>query len=189
MLLRLDTIQDEQGRHHVPDPKLKQLGGVIFDLYVQQVSSIRGYPVKVNPKEHIYFYRAAQLCLERGQTPDEFVRVQIEGMASIGKYWPRAIGCAAFMTESRSPERLRERDLYFYQSQLHLFKARVDLYGPKLALEDPANMFSPLFRAAMAYKYGFMEIFEQYKKEAGTEFRASETAREAFDDLERVLHE
>lgn len=177
-------VRDEQGRHGVLDPDLEALAHQILVEFESQRSAMAPPGkqfAKVGQKYALYFYRAAELCQELGLSAPEFVTVQVERMSTTGHFWPNAIANKeAFEQEQVNKHQRRLSAVRSYAAQLDLFKAREKLYGPKLALKDAANDFSPLFRCVMSRRHGVREVEEAYALQAVLELEAQPVAGEVF---------
>lgn len=181
------TIQDAEGRYRTPDPVLVELARRIFKLYVGRMESLAKKTgrraARPGSKHALHFYRAAELCQELGLEAAEYVDIQVQYMSTSGSFWPNAIA-------SRVPFELQQSDrqsrdlvaLRRYKAQLDLLEARVRLYGPRSALKDPANDFTPLFRCVIARREGFDDIERRYLSQAMIELESNPVAREIFPE-------
>lgn len=189
----LDT-RDDQGRFHVPDPELIETARAVAREFYAQAQALaekndKQYPRPSN-KYAVHFYRAAELCRELALTPVEYVAIQLGYMAENGAIWPNGIANKAPFDQERNTRENRNLvALRRYGAQLDLFSARSKLYGPRLALKDPANDFSPLFRCVMARRNGLDDIQDRYIAEAVLELEATPVASELFDGELEFIHE
>lgn len=181
--LRLD-IKDEHGRMHVPDPKLVDLAVDILRQYIEMRPNFVKGKVSVSKRMYKHFYRAAELCKQLEMSPRAFTRVQLEGMARTGKFWPSAIASKRHVEiASTSNRALSLRFIRLYRSMLTLYERHVQEYGCYETLRDPTLQFTPLFRVALATRMGFDDIISDYKDEARAELDSIPVARDAFKGM------
>lgn len=181
---KLDVI-DEEGRRRVPRPDVIDLAITILDLYKKGVDRfVHGRPPFVGKKHYKHFYRAGEMCKEMQMSPATFTRMQLEGMARTGKFWPSAIASGVHAELSgTSNSSISVQFTRLYRSMLTLYEQHSRLYGVYQTLSDASIQFTPLFRAALAKSYGFDDIVEKYIDAAREELEAVPVAREVFANL------
>jgi hypothetical protein len=182
MILKDLEIYDDDGHYHVADPELCDIGSKILIAYYSQAPAYTGRQVRVSKKDHIFFYRAAEYCKELGETPEVFVRRQLEGMALTSTFYPRAIGSKTLRKVADSSSDTRSVAIGRYRAQLELFTRLVMIYGPTLLLEDGCTQFSPLFRCVMAHSYKLESIVSRCIDHAIAELQANPVAQDVFAD-------
>ena len=174
------SIVDDDGRHHTARPQVVDVAVQIADLYVRECSRMAGRYERISEKSAPFLYKAAQLCLDLGKTPSEFVAVQLRGMLSSGQLWIRALASPHLHQEGASNGDVTLDAVAYYKAQLALFNDRSRLYGPTFALEDTANEFSPLFRWVLARDLGLTELAKAYAEAAHSELLTNPVARDVF---------
>ncbi len=129
------------------------------------------------------YIKAALLCKELGETPDEFVQRQMPWMAERNVWYASTLSSVkAVETRQAKAAELIDDSLSWYQSQLHTMQARLEIFKPRDILEDPTSSFSPLFRCVMALRFGEQDIVEGFRKDALLELAANPIARELFSE-------
>lgn len=182
----IDLIDDE-GRHHVPKRDIAELAERILDLFLGIGRSYVPRPINVRKKDLVYFYKAALLCMERKQTPEQFVVQQLEGMASIGTFWPRGIATHRFERTIDAEQQWIASKIAHYRSQLAIFLELASLYGPITTINDRTVDFTPLFKCVMAHHYKAVELEEKYRAAALVELQAVPIAAEVFGTMIEFL--
>jgi len=179
---RIDHIEiiDSQGRHHIPDPELVELAEELMNLFVELRKTYVSGTARIAKKDYVKFYKAARLCRLREQSPGEFVKAQLDGMAVLGKFWPALIASEKISGSIRTYQVSDTHSARRYKSQLICFQRWAKIYGYRETLEDQTVHLTPLFRAVMANKLGFPEIVKRYRDGAIMELKATPVANEAF---------
>lgn len=181
------SIVDDKGRYRTPNPVLVDLARQIYKHYSGRISELASragrVATKPSSRHALHFYRAAELCQELDLSAAEYTDIQIRHMASVGSYWPNAIASRVPFEDADNDRKSRDLvALRRYQAQLDLLSVRAKLYGPKLALKDPANDFTPLFRCAMSRRHGFEDVERRYLSQALIELEANPVAKELFPE-------
>ena len=174
------TIIDAEGLHHVPDPALVELGERILRVFLElRTQYVNKRPV-VAKKDLMHFYKAAELCRAEGLSAESYVRRQLEGMASIGKFWSSGISSPKFAERTETHNQLWVRSVRHYKSQLTTFETFAKLYGPRQVLEDANVQLTPLFRVVISDHYGFKDLVMKHLDDARLELNGVPPAREVF---------
>ena len=184
----IDLIDDE-GMHHVPDPLQAALAEEILDWFVKLRPQYVPGRVTIPKKSLPHFYRAAEICSQRGQTPALYVRQQLDGMAVVGTFWPTAIANENIAEEAGTADAANIYSVLRYKAQLDLFHSRVRLYGPILAIRDKGNPFTPLLRCVLAHEYGLTEVVDDYRDAALVELDSIPMATQVFENRIDFLYD
>ena len=163
----------------MPDPTLVGLAEKILETFEQMAPIYAGSRLRVGKRWHIKFYEAAQLSIELGQSPVEFVKNQLEGMARKGAIFPSAIACRTLQALV-DPETQGVSSARYYKSQLDLFKDLKMIYTPREILHDQTFQLSPLVRYVLAKEYACVDLVDGLKEAALMELSSDVIAREVF---------
>jgi hypothetical protein len=165
----LDII-DSKGRHRVARPEVVDAALKIFDIYLDRVGK------RVTKKSLIFFYLAAEKCLELGEKPEEYVTKQLQGMLKFGILYPQAL-CSDIVRDASSEAGTTLDSTQFYKAMLESYQELRKVYGSRI-LNDPSADFTPLFRYCMLVSDNMPA--EQYLEAAKMELAANPAIGEIF---------
>ncbi len=134
------------------------------------------------------YIKAALLCKELGETPVEFVHRQVPEMAAKNVWYASVLSSQKVTKDRQAHEATGVVDsLNGYQFQIRMMQARLELFQPRLVIEDPSNPFSPLFRCVMALRFGEPDLVDRFRHDARLELAANPIARELFsEEISRI---
>ncbi len=185
MITRFKNLEliDEDGHYHVPDSELVQIASDLLEAFNKAYPRfIRDKRIMVSNKNLIYFYKAAELARELKETPSQYVEIQLRAMSEYQLFYVTAFANRDMHIKANT-NNVTIDHVRFYKAQLELFKERVLLYGPRSAIMDESNQFTPLFRCIMANIHGFNDLVNIHKKLAIDELASRPIAQSAFGDL------
>lgn len=176
----------DDGRYRVVPVEEVELVKKLKETFRQMRARYTGDSRACSARSDRWFFKAAQICMETGESPEDFVVRQIDEAISVGAPLYPQVLCSnkLHLRRELSQERDRRESLAWYRSQLDLFHSRTTILSSVPIVQillDPHVSLSPLFRYCMAKKLGLGPVAECYREDARIELRLHPVAAELFD--------
>ena len=169
----------------VPNPLIEDLAVRLWRLFDERRQLIAPKLRRSGNGQAPYFYRAAEVGVELGLTPESYVEAALQKMSELGVYFPSLLpSIYVSATAKAEVDSLQERLAANYVSQINILRSRIQLYGLRHALEDRANGFTALMIYFSAKTHGLDDIAEQVRAAAKAEYERYPAQKQIWGEVE-----
>jgi hypothetical protein len=177
--------QTEDGLYRVVPVRETETAKRLKAAFIATKQYYTGVKERLSKKSDKVFNAAVKLCLEFGESPEDFCARQLREAHLVGApLYPQALLSRKLaLRADLATEQINRESVAYYTLQLDLLRSRsivLSTLPVETLLSDPHSPFSPLFRYCMATRLGLGELAERYRADARIELRLRPVAGELF---------
>lgn len=158
------NLKNENGQFTTVDVEQLKLANELARVYLDRQGRYRN----IRPKDQKFFYKAAGICKELGETAEQYVERQLTAMSSAGARWLTAFA-SPHLRQEQDPKILGYRELTYYKSQLLLARELVTVYGLRQAMSDDSFPITPLIRYQVSIEHEDHDFARRFEQDARKE--------------------